>query len=85
MQKYKDYLNAYSPVSPHYKQDLKTIFPLASPDAINFIEQILAFNPFFRYSVDKALHHEFFKPIHSRAMEVSTNEIDLEFDHITDS
>jgi len=34
--------------------------------------------------VYKALHHEFFKEVHSCRMEVSTHEIDLEFDHITE-
>ena len=43
---------------------------------------MLTFNPFFRISVDDALHHEFFRSIHNPSMEVSSREIDLEFDHI---
>jgi hypothetical protein len=31
--------------------------------------------------VHNALHHEFFNPVHSEAMEVHVAEIDLEFDH----
>ena len=43
---------------------------------------MLTFNPYFRISVDDALHHKFFRSIHNSSMEVSSSEIDLEFDHI---
>lgn len=81
-QKYKNYLNAYYPHSPSHKKDLKKTFPKASSEAISLLEHTLVFNPYFRASVQKALHHEFFKEVHSCKMEVSTHEIDLEFDHI---
>lgn len=59
------------------------MFPNATQDAINFLTQTLAFNPYIRDSVNKALHHDFVKDFHDSQMEVSTSEIDLEFDHAT--
>jgi serine/threonine protein kinase len=61
------------------------MFTLASPDAISLLEGTLVFNPFYRDSVDKALQHEFFQPIRSSSMETTTHEIDLEFDHVTET
>ncbi len=62
--------------------DYKSRFPHASKEAIDFLDKMLTFNPYFRISVDDALHHEFFKSIHNPSLEVSSTEIDLEFDHI---
>ena len=61
--------------------DYKAKFPHASNEAIDLLDKILTFNPYFRISVDDALHHEFFKNIHNPSMEVSSTEIDLDFDH----
>ena len=62
--------------------DFKLKFPLASKDALDLLDRILTFNPYFRISVDDALHHEFFKSIHNPEMEISSSEVDLEFDHV---
>ncbi len=62
--------------------DYKARFPYASKEAIDLLDKILTFNPYFRISVDDALHHEFFKSIHNPSLEVSSCEVDLEFDHV---
>jgi serine/threonine protein kinase len=64
------------------KLDYQSRFPFASKEAIDLLDKLLAFNPFFRISVDEALRHEFFKDVHDPSLEVvSSEEIDLEFDH----
>ena len=60
---------------------MSKIYPSATPEAINFLKHTIRFNPYIRDSVHKALHHDFFLPVHSPAMEVQAAVIDLEFDH----
>ena len=65
------------------KLDYQSRFPFASKEAIDLLDKLLAFKPFFRISVDEALRHEFFKDVHDPSLEVgSSEEIDLEFDHL---
>jgi hypothetical protein len=46
-----------------------------------FLNRTLAFNPFFRISVHDALDHPFLSSVRSSKMEVSSQEVDLVFDH----
>jgi mitogen-activated protein kinase 1/3 len=39
------------------KADFKTMFPCASPDAIDFLEKTLKFNPSERITIDECLKH----------------------------
>ena len=75
---YFDYIKAFPQTN---KLDFKNCYPYASEEALDLLDKMLTFNPFFRISVDDALNHEFFKAIHNPSMEVSSQEVDLEFDH----
>ncbi len=74
-------VNYIKALPPTNKLDYKNRYPYASKEALDLLDKILTFNPYFRISVDDALHHEFFKAIHNPLMEVSSEEVDLEFDH----
>jgi serine/threonine protein kinase len=60
---------------------LSKIYRNASSDAIDFLQKTIEFNPFLRDSVHNALHHDFFKPIHTKEMEVPGPKIELDFDN----
>lgn len=56
-------------------------FPGASHEALDLLSKILVFNPYFRWTVNQALDHPFFKQIRKPELEVSAlNEIEVEFD-----
>ena len=40
-------------------------YPAADTDAINFLERVLVFNPYFRISVEQALSHPLFAKVHN--------------------
>lgn len=42
------------------RTSLKDKYPGSSPEAIDFLEKILVFNPFFRISLSKCLEHPLF-------------------------
>ena len=75
-------VNYIKALPPAKKMDYKTKYSHASKEALDLLDRILTFNPYFRISVDDALHHEFFKSIHNPEMEVSSSEVDLDFDHV---
>ena len=75
-------VNYIKALPPAKKLDYKGRFPHASNEAVDLLDKILTFNPYFRISVDDALHHKFFESIHNPSMEVSSCEVDLEFDHV---
>lgn len=61
--------------------DLATKYPGASEEAIDLLNQMLQFNPFFRISVDKALEHPFFTKVRKPHKEVNSDTlVDLEFE-----
>jgi mitogen-activated protein kinase 1/3 len=77
-----EYLDAF-PKSP--RTDLNTLYPGAGTDAIDLLNRILVFNPYFRISVDEALTHPFFKKVKKAEKETkAANEIQIEFekDHL---
>ena len=43
------------------KIDFNTLYPAAGKEAIDLLNRILVFNPYFRISVEEALNHPFFK------------------------
>lgn len=53
-----EYLDAF-PKKP--RADLTALYPGAGPEAIDLLNKILVFNPYFRASIDEALSHPFFK------------------------
>lgn len=51
------YLNAF-PKNP--KEDLSKKYPGAGNHAIDLLNKMLLFNPYFRITIDEALDHPFF-------------------------
>lgn len=77
-----EYLDAF-PVRA--KLDLNTLYPGAGAEAIDLLNKMLVFNPYFRISVDEALSHPFFKKIRKVEKEISSQkaiEIEFEKDHL---
>lgn len=46
------------------------LYPGAGEDALDLLNKILVFNPYFRISVDEALAHPFFKKIRKSEKEL---------------
>jgi mitogen-activated protein kinase 1/3 len=56
-QKALEYLESF----PYNQRvDLSKKYPGAPPEAIDFLNKILIFNPYFRMSLDSALEHKLF-------------------------
>ena len=73
-----EYLDAF-PKTP--RLDLNGLYPGAGPDAIDLLNRILVFNPYFRLSVDEALTHPFFKKVKKAEKETTAaHEIQIEFE-----
>ena len=62
-----EYLAAFP---PKQRLDLTTLYPGAGADAVDLLQRILVFNPYFRISVDEALNHPFFKKVKKQEKEV---------------
>jgi len=45
------------------REDLSKRFKGASPEAVDLLDKMLQFNPFFRIKVDDSLEHPFFKNV----------------------
>ena len=64
-------------------KDLRTLFPYASPEGIDFLKKVLSFNPYFRPSMKECLEHPFFKEIRRADKETPPlNKIDLKIDEL---
>lgn len=48
------------------KKDFAHMFAVAPPEAIDLLAKMLAFNPYFRMSVDEALSHPFFADVRNQ-------------------
>jgi serine/threonine protein kinase len=61
--------------------DLSKKYPGAGPDAIDLLNKMLLFNPYFRITIDEALNHPLFARIRKPQKEVTSKEsILIEFD-----
>ena len=71
------YLNVYA-----YQQrvDLKSKYPGSSPDAIDFMNRLLVFNPFFRMTLDEAINHPFMDAVRTTPVKDIGSKINFEFD-----
>lgn len=81
-QKALEYLEAF-PVKG--RGDLNQLYPGAGEEAIDLLNRVLVFNPYFRLSVDEALNHPFFKKVRKAEKELkAAQEIHIEFekDHL---
>lgn len=59
-------------------------YPGAPPEAINFLNNILVFNPYFRMSLDDALNHKLFDQVRRpQAESFRGKPIELEFEKMT--
>ena len=77
-QKALGYLKSFVPIE---RIDFFKKYPGASPDAIDLINRMLQFNPYFRISVDDALNHPFFNKVKKPHKEVLSDvKISLEFE-----
>jgi mitogen-activated protein kinase 1/3 len=65
-----EYLDAF-PANP--RKDLNILYPGAGTEAIDLLNRILVFNPYFRISVDEALAHPFFKKVKKVEKEMSAD------------
>ena len=52
-----DYLKSFS---PRKHSDMQQKYPSAPPEAIDFLNKILVFNPYYRMSLEDALAHKLF-------------------------
>lgn len=65
--KAKNYLNGFP------KQDkvpLKSIFPKEDADAIDLLQKMLNFDPYFRITAKEALRHKYFAKVRDKSLEV---------------
>jgi len=61
--------------------EMKEKYPGASPEAVDLLEKMLQFNPYFRVSVDEALEHPFFTRVRKPHKEQVANvQIALDFE-----
>lgn len=52
------------------RADLSAMYPGAGLDALDLLNKMLVFNPYFRVSVDEALNHPFFRKVKKVEKEV---------------
>ena len=77
-----DYLDAFP---ANERKDMSKIYPGAGEEAIDLLNRMLVFNPYFRISVDEALNHPFFKKVKKAEKEISsekTVQIEFEKEHL---
>jgi hypothetical protein len=59
-QKALEYLNTFQNLP---RENLQAKYPGSPPEAIDFLEKILVFNPYFRTSLADCLDHPLFKNV----------------------
>ena len=60
---------------------MSLLYPGAGEEAIDLLNRVLVFNPYFRLSVDEALNHPFFKKVRKAEKEVNAvAKIEIEFE-----
>lgn len=63
------------------RDDLNLRYPGAGEEAINLLNSMLRFNPYFRTTIDEALNHPFFSKVRKEDKELTAPEkITVEFD-----
>ena len=68
---------------PKYtNQGLSKMFRTAGPNAVDLLEKMLSFNPYYRITAKEALRHKYFADVRDKAQEV---ESPITFPLITDS
>ena len=60
---------------------MKTLYPGAGDEAIDLLQRILIFNPYFRITIDEALAHPFFRKVRKTDKEVNSDkEVQIDFE-----
>lgn len=75
-EKAKEYLNSFH---KQERQNFRDIYKGCGDDAIDFLEKILQFNPFFRISITECLEHPLFAEVKKPEKELDA-EKPIEFD-----
>jgi mitogen-activated protein kinase 1/3 len=66
------------------KKQWQELFPVASSDALNLLEHLLTFNPYYRITAKEALRHKYFENVRKKDQEKEgTGFITLLTDHYT--
>ena len=52
------------------KHDYKELIPRASPEALDLLEKLLTFNPYYRITAKEALRHKYFADIRKKEQEI---------------
>lgn len=76
-QKALEYLDTFGEKS---RCDFAKKYPGASPEAIDFLNKILQFNPYFRISLKEAIEHPLFDKVRNNAQNCIGKPIELEFE-----
>ena len=64
------------------KIDLSTKYPGAPPEAIDFLNKILVFNPYFRMSLSDALQHPLFANIKKTEVKEEGSPLSLDIENV---
>ncbi|MDR3547332.1 MAG: protein kinase [Candidatus Pacebacteria bacterium] len=71
----QEYIKGFASVFGVYpKVNLKDAFKAADPLAIDLLERLLTFNPYYRITVQEALKHRYFEDIRNKAIETEFME-----------
>lgn len=67
-----EYINTF----PKCKRiDFNQRYPMAPPEAIDFLNRLLVFNPFFRMGLDEAISHPLFDDMRIKLAETSLENV----------
>ncbi len=64
--KAEEYIKGFG---PYPKKDLGATFKVADPQALDLLERLLTFNPYFRITAKEALRHKYFEDIRDKSIE----------------
>lgn len=77
-QKANGYLKSFVPIE---RIDFAKKYPGASPEAVDLLNRMLQFNPYFRITIEEALAHPFFTKVKKPHKEVLSDvKISLDFE-----
>jgi mitogen-activated protein kinase 1/3 len=77
-QKALEYLSTFP---KRERQDLSSVYPGAGEEAIDLLNKLLAFNPYFRLSIEESLEHPFFKKVRKEDKElVAANAVQFDWE-----
>jgi len=77
----KDLIEALLSIKKKNKTDYNKLYPACGKEATDILEKMLAFNPYNRITVDKALEHPYFTSVRKKEKEIMpVVHVKLEFD-----